>query len=48
MLINYVANAESEAVGLLDWIILTGFSLSVGGAVTYRLLAAWKGWWTDK
>ncbi|MCU1573980.1 MAG: hypothetical protein JWO93_2062 [Micrococcaceae bacterium] len=33
--------------GWLDWIILGGASLSIGGVAIYRVLAVWRGWWSD-
>jgi hypothetical protein len=41
---NPFAGSASE---ILDWIILTGFSVIVGGAGIYRLLANLNNWWSD-
>ena len=37
-----------EGVGLLDWVVVIGFSVVVVGALVYRLLAKWRDWWSDE
>lgn len=48
MLEGYILSFQpSEGMGVLEWVVIAGSTLVIGGTMVYRVLARWQGWWSD-